>query len=193
LENLKKIFEPFYTTKDKGHGTGLGLATVYGIVLDHLGAIIVSSEKGIGTSFKILLPNSNNMVVKLSESNNIIQGSGLVLYVDDDEVVRESTTITLKDMGFEVLSVEDGLKAIEVFKKRRADISLVLMDINMPYLNGEETYSRLKKIDSSVKVILITGYTDNNEIKKLGINGFLEKPYSNSDLNRMIIDVLEKK
>ncbi|OQY36340.1 MAG: hypothetical protein B6229_10355 [Spirochaetaceae bacterium 4572_7] len=193
MENLKKIFEPFYTTKDKGHGTGLGLATVYGIVLDHLGAIIVSSEKGIGTSFKILLPNSNNMVVKLSESNNIIQGSGLVLYVDDDEVVRESTTITLKDMGFEVLSVEDGLKAIEVFKKRRADISLVLMDINMPYLNGEETYSRLKKIDSSVKVILITGYTDNNEIKKLGINGFLEKPYSNSDLNRMIIDVLEKK
>jgi len=189
IENIKKIFEPFFTTKEQGKGTGLGLAAVYGTVLDHHGSITVYSEPGEGTAFHITLPSSKE-VVSLKESHDkIISGKGKILLVDDEELIRITGTHVLEEMGYEVLLAEDGLEAIKMYKKFYSVIDIVIMDMIMPKMNGKEAFYELKKINKNCKVIISSGFTKNEsleDLQKNGLVGFIHKPFRNYDLGLLI-------
>ena len=194
-ENLKKIFEPFFTTKDLGKGTGLGLASVYGTVLDHRGAIDVYSEVGVGTVFHLYLPNSNedrSLVVE-NKSEKIVLGSGKILFIDDEEIIRVTGVHLLEEMGYEVVVFSNGLEAIDYFKKEFENIDLIITDMIMPEISGREIFYKLKEIDKNSKIIISSGFTkdeDLNEMKKDGLAGFINKPFRNVELSKLLNEVL---
>ncbi len=193
LDNFKKIFEPFYTTKIQGKGTGLGLAAVYGAVKSHNGAINVYSEINMGTSFNILIPCSTENGYQIERNQEVISGTGLIILVDDEEIIRITGEHMLKEMGYEVLLAENGKKAIDIFQKRYKEIDLVLMDMIMPEMNGSETFLKMKKIDKNCKVIISSGFTKNedlNEMRKSGLEGFISKPFNDYELSHLIAKVL---
>ncbi|MDQ6984464.1 MAG: response regulator, partial [Ghiorsea sp.] len=181
-ETQKKIFEPFFTTKFTGRG--LGMAAILGIVRGHNGAIKVYSEENKGSTFKLLFPCSEEKAESLAspESRQIqFQSSGCVLVVDDEETIREVAESMLKDLGLTCLMAADGIEAIEVFKKNHATIDVVLLDMTMPRMGGEDTFSELCRIDPDVKVILSSGYTEQDATNRFtgkGLAGFLQKPYA---------------
>ncbi len=166
-ESITKIFEPFFTTKAQGKGTGLGLAAVYGTVLDHHGAIGVHSEVGQGTSFHVYLPCSKQPVENETTSSSILKGTGTVPLVDDEEIVRLTAARSLEKMGYEVLNAENGLEGVELFKKHHARIDLVLLDMVMPVMNGHEAFIEMRKVDSKCKVVFSSGFTRDDNLKEL--------------------------
>jgi PAS domain S-box-containing protein len=189
-KTLDRIFEPFFTTKELGRGTGLGLASVYGIVKGHGGYIDVESEERRGTTFKIYLPASDEKIQKTSEGpDQIIKGTGTVLLVDDEEMVLEVGERFLKVMGYQVLTAREGEEAIEVYKKHRDTIDLVLLDIIMPNMKGGEVFDRLKEIRPDIKVLLSSGYSIDGEaslILERGCSGFIQKPFDMTQLSQSI-------
>ncbi len=192
-ENLQKIFEPFYTTKEQGKGSGLGLAAVYGTVLDHNGAVTVYSEVGTGTSFHIYLPCSGESVSTLSKSTEVLRGSGQILLVDDEEIIRNTGKLLLEEMGYSVLSAENGKKAVELFKMYHTEIDLVIIDMIMPEMNGREAFHLMKEIDDDCKVVLSSGFTKDeslDELKKSGLAGFIRKPYRDFELSQLLTEIL---
>ncbi len=193
LENQKKMFEPFFTTKEQGKGTGLGLATVYGTIKRHHGAVYVYSEEGKGTCINLLLPSHEKIEISEEEQYDIIKGSGTILLVDDEEILRIIGVDMLKEMGFHVLVAENGVDAINVFKKNHTEIDLVIMDMIMPRMNGSEAFFEMKKIDRNCKVIISSGFTKNENVDELiqsGICGFISKPFIDFDLSSLIRDAL---
>ena len=195
-EYLTKIFEPFFTTKEQGKGTGLGLAAVYGTVQMHHGAINVYSEVGVGTVFHILLPCSGTKFKEEEKTaNNSFTGSGKILLVDDEELIRITGKQLLEEMGFIVLLAKDGIEAIKMFKEEKNTIDLVIMDMIMPKMNGREAFFKLKEINENCKVIISSGFIKDEKLELLmekGLAGFIRKPFSNLELNKILSKTMKE-
>jgi two-component system cell cycle sensor histidine kinase/response regulator CckA len=193
-KTLERIFEPFFTTKELGRGTGLGLASVYGIVKGHGGYIDVESKELRGTTFKTYLPASSGEVYKIIEApEHIIKGTGTILLVDDEKEVLEVAEKLLKAMGYHVLTAWEGREAIEVYRKHRETIDLVLLDIIMPDMKGGEVFDRLKEINPEVKILLSSGYSIDGEATRIlqrGGKGFIQKPFDIEQLSQSIRAIL---
>lgn len=195
-EELNRIFEPFFTTKEKGEGTGLGLSIVYGTIQQHNGAINVYSEVGKGTVFQILLPISSKEEPVDRGVVEMIHGSGCILIVDDEEIIRVTARTILENLGYTVFLAENGKKAVELFCKENNTIDLVLLDMIMPVMNGRDCFEQLRKIDADVKVVLSSGYSREEDLKEMiqgGLSGFIRKPYLTSVLSRVIHDALSSR
>jgi PAS domain S-box-containing protein len=186
-------FDPFFTTKEIGKGTGLGLAAVYGTITDHHGCISVTSEPGIGTVFKLYLPVSDNEIEQNSGDEVLTQGSGGILLVDDEEILRDVGQALLEAMGYTVYLAEDGEQALEVYAREHKNISLVILDMQMPRMGGKETLERLKGRYSDIRVLISSGYHQDGtveELKKIGAKGFLQKPYLRQELFKTVAEVI---
>ena len=189
-----RIFDPFFTTKEITRGTGLGLASAYGIIKNHGGIINVYSERGAGTTFNIYLPVSTKAAVSEKEPKTEIQrGSGTIMLVDDEEMIIDIGKQSLERFGYNVLVARDGKEAEEVYRKNKDKISMVILDMVMPGIGGGKTYDKLKTIDPNVKVLLSSGYSLNGEAKEIlnrGCNGFIQKPFNFEDLSRKIHEII---
>ncbi len=195
-QNLQdKIFDPFFTTKERGKGTGLGLSLVYGTVQDHRGAITVYSEVGIGTVFHIYLP-----LVEISEistsspaDGDSWQGSGAILLVDDEEIIRLTGKPLLEKLGFQVLLATQGEEALEIFSREREKIRLVITDMIMPRMGGRELFYKLRERDETVPVLLSSGFARPEDILSMerdGLAGFLQKPFGREEMGQTIHRIL---
>jgi PAS domain S-box-containing protein len=198
-ETQKKIFDPFFTTKEIGRGTGLGLASVYGIVKNHKGFIEVSSHPGAGSTFDLYLPTSTKGLEEAgTEADTMVQAKAAgetILLVDDEDMILEVTHELLTSSGYQVLKAGSGSQALELYQRHIDDIDIVLLDMIMPGMNGAETYDRLKSIDPDVKVILTSGYSVDAQAEKIfakGCNGFLQKPFTIKSLSSKITAVLQQ-
>jgi CheY-like chemotaxis protein len=193
-ELQQRIFEPFFTTKERGRGTGLGLASSYGIIHNHGGSIKVVSEKGEGSTFVFYLPStSNSIIVETVCKSEIRNGKETILLVDDETNVIRVTEEMLKSVGYRVLTARNGMEAIEIFKKHRARIDLVILDMVMPGLGGGETFDCIKAIEPETCVLLSSGYSINGEAKEImnrGCKGFIQKPYNLAQLSEKLNDIL---
>jgi len=191
----KKIFDPFFTTKEIGRGTGLGLASAYGIIKNHDGIISVYSEKSKGTTFNIFLPTSEKKIVKEKElSKALLKGSETVLLVDDEQMVLDVGKPMLENLGYEVIVAKSGQAAIDFYQERRDQIDIVILDMIMPDINGGDTYNRLKEINPEIKVLLSSGYSINGQAQEIlnrGCNGFIQKPFNLKDLSQKVRDILD--
>jgi len=187
---LDKVFEPFFTTKPVGKGTGLGMATVFGTVQEHRGAIRVQSRQGQGTSVRILLPReSRDVAVDPAPAPVVVRGEGLVLVVDDEVLVRGMAEAQLRSLGYDVITAVDGVEALEVYRDRGAEIAVVLLDLVMPVMGGREALVRLRELDPDARVVLTSGFDPKgtaSDLAGLGAAGFLPKPYRQAALSQAI-------
>jgi CheY-like chemotaxis protein len=193
-----RIFEPFFTTKKLGRGTGLGLASAYGIIKNHGGIINVYSEKGRGTTFNIYLPaakkTGSGKVEDPEATYKMARGNGTILIVDDEDAVREVSAQMLQQLGYETLTAAGGKEALAVYRGNRDKIRAVVLDLTMPEMSGVETFDRLKEIDPKAKVLLASGYNldkRTNEILERGYSGFIHKPFDMRDFSLKLKEVLE--
>lgn len=193
-----KIFDPFFSTKDKHKGTGLGLSVVYGIVKNHGGHVNVRSTPDRGTTFEVFLPMSGKIEKKArpipeSEASG---GRETILIVDDEEVVRNLGQEVLNTKGYSVLLASNGLEAIEQYEKQEGKIDLVILDMIMPKIDGVETYKRLKRLNPSLKILISSGYSHDSHdyaVFQNGIEGFIQKPYKIGELTKKVRQILDKK
>ncbi|MDI6699708.1 MAG: response regulator [bacterium] len=198
-EEIKKhIFEPFFTTKEVGRGTGLGLASVYGIIKNHKGFIDFYSERFKGTTFNIYLPLSSDEVEEEIEKEDReivnIPLDKTILIIDDEESIRNSCKEILEKDGMKVLTAKDGIEGIEILEKYKDDVSLVILDMIMPKMSGKDTFIEIKKIDRNIPVILCSGYSEEGEAEEIinmGVDGFLQKPYRMKTLLETIKKILK--
>jgi two-component system, cell cycle sensor histidine kinase and response regulator CckA len=193
-ETLRNIFEPFYTTKEVGKGTGLGLATIYGIVSQNKGFIDVYSQIGQGSTFNIYLPKIiEESVSELPAENIAGSGSGTILVVEDEEGVRKMISLMLQQHGYKVITVATPMEAIELFRNDNLELDLVLSDIIMPGMSGREMMRVIDSVRNGVKVLYMSGYTS-DIISQKGILeskvNFIQKPFDVSNLNETIKKVL---
>ena len=195
-KTMDRIFDPFFTTKGLAEGTGLGLASAYGIIKAHSGYIDVDSEEGKGTTFEIYLPATEEEGEKEKElPDELVKGEGTVLLVDDEEMVLEAGEQMVKTLGYKVLSSTNSQEALELYKKNQDRIEIVLLDMVMPGVGGGKTFDRLKEINPRVKVLLLSGYSIDGqatEILKRGCDGFIQKPFSLKQLSQSIRKILDK-
>ena len=195
-ETLGRIFDPFFTTKGIGRGTGLGLASVYGIVKNHGGFIDVDSKIGHGSTFKIHLPVTHQAVRKEGTASvDVSKGSETILFVDDEEVLTEFAEDLLGRLGYTVLIARSGKEAIEIYDAQKETIDVVLLDMIMPDMGGDETYESLKKMNPKVKVLLSSGYSIDGQataILNKGCNGFIQKPFDIKTLSRKLREILDE-
>jgi len=191
---IERIFEPFFTTKDVGKGTGLGLASAYGIIKNHNGIIRVYSEINHGTTFNIYLPASDlDEAREIKISTEMVKGSEAILLVDDEEGTIQVEELMLKELGYQVIPALSGKQAVELYREKMVDLDLVALDMIMPEMNGRDTYDALKKINPDVKVLLVSGYSLNKQIEELmdkGCNGFIQKPFDIIQLSQKLREVL---
>ena len=196
-ETMERIFEPFFTTKGMSKSTGLGLASVYGIIKAHGGYIDVYSERGHGTTFEIYLPASKKEETKEKEAaTEVLDGKKTILLVDDEDVIIDVCKEILKALGYKVLIASGGIKALEIYKKNKDKINIVILDMIMPGVGGGEAYDRMKEINPDIKVLLSSGYSIDGQaadILKRGCNGFIQKPFNMKQLAEKIREILDKK
>jgi two-component system cell cycle sensor histidine kinase/response regulator CckA len=190
----ERIFEPFFTTKEMGRGTGLGLASTYGIIKGHGGFIDVESQPGKGATFYIYLPASTKKVPKAHRSRErIVPGQETVLLIDDEDMVLEIGRALLETMGYQVITAKDGEEAISLYERQGSGIDLVLLDVVMPGLGGGDVYDRLKTMNPDMKCLLLSGYSidgEATEILQRGCDGFIQKPFKLRDLSKSIREIL---
>lgn len=194
-ETMKRIFEPFFTTKGLAKGTGLGLASTYGIIKAHGGYIDVDSEKGHGTTFYVYLPASKKRLEKpIKSTGQIIKGRGVILLVDDEEIILDVDVQLLEALGYTVLKAKGGREAVEIYKENKDKINIVLLDIIMPDMSGGQVYERIKEINPDIKVLLSSGYNiegQATEILERGCDGFIQKPFNMKELSHSISKILD--
>lgn len=195
-EVRNKIFEPFFTTKEQGKGTGLGLATVYGIVKQNEGTIYVYSEPGIGTTFKIYWPVAEKeriLPVETKISQSDLQGSGTILLVEDEQEVRNFASNALNEFGYTVYTAENGQKALELIQKNTAVFNLVITDMIMPDMNGKELSIKINQLFPDIPILFTSGYTNELLDEKGELDReiyFLNKPYSVFDLMETVQTIM---
>ena len=195
-EVQERIFDPFFTTKKMGRGTGLGLASAYGIVKSHKGYIEVESTVGQGSTFYIYVPASKREPQEIhEESHRVSTGSGTLLLVDDEQNVLTVTSQILTRSGYTVIEAKSGREAVEHYSRKQDEIDLVLLDMVMPEMGGGEVYDSLKALNPEVKVLLASGYSlegQAREIMKRGCDGFIQKPFSLIELVDRVKSILER-
>ena len=193
-ETIEKMYDPFFTTKEMGRGTGLGLSSVYGIIRNHNGYIQVRSKQGKGTTFTFYLPASEREIIQKEDKPvKMLTGSETILLVDDEKMVLDVSSRLLRKLGYEVLTAENGIEAIEAYEANRKKIGCIILDMIMPVQNGGATYDRLKELNPGIKVLLSSGYSLDNQAKEImsrGCNGFIQKPFTLKELSEKVRSVL---
>ncbi|HEU5361341.1 MAG TPA: response regulator, partial [Candidatus Deferrimicrobiaceae bacterium] len=191
-ETASRIFEPFYSTKFIGRG--MGLAAVRGIVESHGGSIRVTSEVGVGTSFAVSLPLAAGEPAVPKEIEPLsLCGTETILVADDEDDVRAMVRAMLESFGYRVLEARDGREAVRLYRERGGEIGLVLLDMMMPGMRGDEAFAEIRRISPSVKVVLASGYQDRGgteEAAASGFSGYLRKPFRRRELGQMVSEVL---
>ncbi len=195
-QTMERIFDPFFTTKGMGKGTGLGLASVYGIIKAHGGYIDVDSAKGHGTTFSVYLPASEaDETARRQLTPEVLRGKEGVLLVDDEDVIIDVGQEILETLGYQVYVARSGREAIEIYRAEKDRIEMVILDIVMPDMGGGEAYDVMKKINPGVKVLLSSGYSIDGEaaeILRRGCNGFIQKPFDITQLSQKLREILDK-
>jgi CheY-like chemotaxis protein len=194
-ETQKRIFEPFFTTKEPGKGTGLGMASVYGIVKHHRGAINVYSEVGRGTCIRVYLPLalSGTAVPESGPIRESTRGASRILVVEDEELVSEMVTEMLESLGYRVHLCRDGQDAVAFYRESWREVDLVILDLIMPRLGGKDTFAALRAINPGVGVLVSSGFSVEGEAQSLldlGALGFLQKPYQKTELAQKLQEAL---
>jgi len=198
-DTKEKIFDPFFTTKEMGRGTGLGLASAYGIIKNHGGVINVYSEKGAGAAFNIYLPASEAVISDRGAvvgEERLLTGHETILLVDDEDMIIDISEEVLRILGYKVLPARSGKEAIEIYIENQNDIDMVMLDMVMPGMSGGETYDNLKEINPEIKVLLSSGYSLNGQARaiiKRGCDNFIQKPFTVKDISRKIREILDQK
>jgi len=196
-DTLDKVFDPFFTTKFTGRG--LGMAAVQGIARGHNGAIKVYSEIGKGTTFKVLFPASEKSADSTKKNEGITDTKsleGTVLLADDEETVRSIGKRMLEKMGFTVVTVSNGVKALEEYRKRPGEFSFVLLDLTMPQMDGEDCFRKLRQINKDGCIIMTSGYNEQDVAQRFidkGLSGFIAKPFEIANMKRVIVQALKNK
>jgi signal transduction histidine kinase/CheY-like chemotaxis protein len=194
-EVRQRIFDPFFTTKELSRGTGLGLASTYGIIKNHKGIINVYSEEAKGSTFNIYLPASEARKPLRDEAMEaVLSGSERILFIDDEEMIIDVGREILEELGYQVTLAKCGKEAVEVYKEKKDDIDIVILDMIMPDLSGKEVFHHLIKIDPKVKILLSSGYALDgraSELIDLGCNGFIQKPFNLTELSQKIRQILD--
>ncbi len=199
-ETRKRIFEPFFSTKEKGMGTGLGLASAYGIVKNHGGFINCYSEVGHGTTFNIYFPESEKAIVDEERGRDdelvtgVPGGGETILFIDDEDEILAVGRKILGSLGYRVITAPDGKTSLEIYTDRGDEIDLVVLDYVMPGMGGREVFETLRRIDPDVRVLLSSGYSSNNQVAHMlenGCKGFIQKPYDAVRMARKIREILD--
>jgi two-component system, cell cycle sensor histidine kinase and response regulator CckA len=196
-EILDRMFEPFFTTKSVGGGTGLGLAMVYGIVKQHGGHITCESQPGHGTVFKIYLPAIEEQEIvsdELAEEPKLPGGTETILLVDDEDVVRDLGELILSESGYKVLTARNGKEALDIYRRERESISLVILDLIMPEMGGKQCMQELLKINPTMRVLVASGYASGGTARdavQLGAKAFVNKPFNVAQLLQQVRTVLD--
>ena len=187
-----KIFDPFFTTKEMERGTGLGLASTYGIVRSHCGIINVDSRMGQGTTFTIYLPASTKIITpERLASPILLKGYETIMLVDDEAMVIDVGKQLLEALGYKVITACSGPEALELLEKDKYLVEMVILDMIMPGMSGSETFDRLRDLNPKIKTLLSSGYSLDGQaadILKRGCNGFIQKPF---DLNKLSLKMRE--
>ena len=194
----ERIFEPFFTTKGPGQGTGLGLAVVHGIVASHGGFIDVKSAPGKGTTFCVYLPVARKTVTDFQSAPaptaETPGGSETILIVEDEQQLRELLKMLLSSKGYNIIVAEDGEEAVRLYRRHQQEIALVMSDMGLPKLAGDEVFRQIRRIDPKAKVMLASGFVEpsaKSELLKAGVRDFVQKPYAASDLLRKVRGVID--
>jgi two-component system cell cycle sensor histidine kinase/response regulator CckA len=189
---MDRIFDPFFSGKKDGQGTGLGLSIVYGIIKSHHGFIDVRSDVGKGTNIQIYFPVSEEEPDSTEESKlDLALGSGTLLVVDDEEMIQHTLTGMLESLNYSVIVANNGKDAVDIYKSRKSEIDAILMDIQMPVMDGVEAAKKILKFDPDVKIVFMSGYAEPKSfeiLKEMGYQIFLKKPYKIGNLS----DILNK-
>lgn len=189
-DHLEKIFEPFFSTKSKEHGTGLGLSATFGTIEAHNGTITVDSTPGEGSTFTIFLPSSEAPVREGNDKeNSTVYGEGIIMLVDDEDIVREVTSIMIRNLGYNVVEFNNGPEGIEYYRENGDKVAAVILDLMMPGMSGYEVFSKLKSLNNDVKVLLFSGFSANDEVQKAmkqGAAGYLQKPAGKENLSQQL-------
>jgi CheY-like chemotaxis protein len=197
-ETMAHIFEPFFTTKEVGRGTGLGLATVYGIVKQHKGFIDVESSVGNGTAFRVYLPLGNGPAVQPEKPavGSLRGGTECILIAEDNEDLREAARETLLSLGYRVIAAGDGEEAVRAFEAHAKEIDLVFVDVVLPRLNGPEVYLKMAALKPDISVIFTTGYASETNLIPIRTREnatILQKPYGSRYLAQKLREKLDQK
>ena len=193
-QTQKRIFEPFFTTKEMGKGTGLGLAGVYGCVRSHDGSVSVSSKPGQGATFTILLPLADANVAapaRIAANEAPAKGTGRVLIVDDEESVRDLVRTSLQNLGYTVSTCDDGIAGVDYYREHHREIDLVILDLIMPRMNGQDAFREMKKINPHVRVLVSSGFSQTQATRQMldeGALGLLNKPFQVTELAREVAE-----
>ena len=194
-KTMERIFEPFFTTKGLAEGTGLGLASVYGMVKAHGGYIDVESKKGRGTTFSIYLPASEKQIPeKKVTQGKIEKGHETLLLVDDEEMILEVSREILETLGYTVIQAQGGKEAIDLYRAHKDNIDMVILDMIMPDMGGGETYDQLKAINPELKALLSSGYSIDGQAKEIlerGCDRFIQKPFNMKELSQGVREILD--
>jgi CheY-like chemotaxis protein len=196
----QKIFEPFFTTKGVGKGTGLGLSVVYGIVESHRAFIDVQTEPGNGTAFRIYFPVLKHETVDAAHQDDA-SGSdrgkrGNILVIEDEEMLRELLRSILTARGHNVIFANDGEEGLSTFVEQKDGIDIVLTDLGLPKLGGEEVVRRIRDVSRTAKVVVASGFIApevRDELEEMGVNYFIQKPYRTAEVLKVVDAILSTK
>ena len=194
-EVMEHIFEPFFSTKEDKGGTGMGLSTVYGILENHGGLITVFSKREEGTTFKLYFPGIEGGIKEITAVNGKEEsvGNTTILLVDDENIVIDMWGDFLSEKGYRIITARDGKEALEIFRDKKSEIDLVILDYVMPKMGGRETLIKMREMDHDLKVLVTSGYSENGQAKKIvteNANGFIQKPAPLEELLKKIVEIL---
>jgi len=195
-ETCQQVFDPFFSTKEKYLGSGLGLASAYGIIKNHGGIITVYSDLGRGTTISIYLPVSEKTAfIETQIEVNIVRGSGTILLIDDEEIIIDVGKPMMENLGYRVIAANCGEKAVDAVSENGDNIDLVILDLIMPGMDGGRTFDAIRDIQPKMPIILSSGYSlkgKATDIMRRGCNAFIQKPFNISELSQLIRKVLDE-